>query len=315
MRRWMMGVLLLVMTLTVAAQAMPLNDALGLFVDQDIMVPYSEEGEAQLMEIIAAFREALGVPDGLDETHERAVMEFNVDPDLQDVVNKLAQCYYTLADAFLGDEEAVLRPIYLKGKHWGLKSLRMDPEVAAMENSKGFEAAVAISVNVAGMYWAAANWLRASEFNVLEAVFAGVPSKTEAINLRVIELDEGYTHYGAYRALGAFWSGLPSLPAGNYRKNWNRSLGYFCKIVDEPEICGACRDCVDHGDVDPTVHEYLENRMFFVEFYLMERGLWEDAHRVVLSVLEDGVGERFPLYNAISIEKAEQFLQVIESNL
>jgi len=315
MRKATMSVLLLAVTLAVASQAMPLNEALGLFVDEDIMIPYSEDGKAQLEEIIAAFREALGVPDDLNEANEAAVMALSVDPELMDVVNKLAQSYYTLADAFLGEEEAVLRPVYLKGKHWGLKSLRMDPEVAAMESSNGFEAAVAVSTNVAGMYWAAANWLRAAQFNPLEAVFAGVPAKTEAINLRVIELDEAYTHYGSYRALGAFWSGLPSLPAGTYRKNWNRSLSFFCKIVDEPELCSACTDCADYGEVDPSVHEYLENRMFFVEFYLMERGLWQEAHRVVLSVLEDGVGERFPLYNAISIEKAEQFLPQIEAKL
>lgn len=299
----------------VSAAAMTLNEALGLFVEYDIMVPYSEEGRAQLEEMIAVFREALGVTDDLNEASERAVMAFDVAPEMQDVVNKLSQSYYTLADAFLGEEEAIVRPVYLKGKHWGLKSMRMDPEVAAVEDSKGFEAAVAVSTNVEGMYWAAANWLRASEFDIVEALFAGVAPKTEAINLRVIELYEGYTHYGAYRALGAFWSGLPTLPAGTYRKNWNRSLSYLCKVVDEPEICSACRDCLDFGEVDPSVYEYLENRMFFIEYYLMERGLWKDAHRVVLSVLEDGVGERFPLYNTIMIEKAEQFLIEIEAKL
>ena len=92
-------------------------------------------------------------------------------------------------------------------------------------------------------------------------------------------------------------------------------MGYFSKIVDEPTICGACEDCADYGAVDPSVHEYLENRMFFVEFYLMERGLWEDAKRIVDSVVADGLGDKYPLYNAISLEKAAIFLEEIESHL
>ncbi len=303
------------MTLGGATLGMTVVEALDLFVGQDIMIPYSDEGQELLESMIDAFREALSVTDALAETDEDAVMAFPVDPELLDIMNKLAQCYYTLADAFLGEEEATVRPVYLKGKHWGLKSMRIDPAFAEIERSEGFEAAVPSCNNLEGMYWASSNWLRAGQFNPLEAVFAGIPSKTEAITLRCMEIDESYTHYGAYRALGAFWAGLPALPAGTYRKNWNRSLGYFCKIVDEPEICGACTDCVDHGEIDPSVHEYLENRMFFVEFYLMPRGLWQDAKRVVLSVLEEGVGEKYPLYNAISVEKAQQFLEEIEAKL
>ena len=297
-----------------SAVAMTLDEAIGMFSNSDIMIPYSNEGRVQLEEMIAAFREALGVTDELDETNEGAVMAFAVDDGLIDVINKLAQSYYTLADAFLGEVEAEVRPTYLKGKHWGLKTMRMDPEFAALE-SDGFEAAVQVITNLEGMYWASSNWLRAAQFNPLEAVFAGVPSKTEAMTLRCMELDETYTHFGGYRALGAFWSGLPKMPAGTYRKNWNRSLGYFCKIVDESEICGACDNCADFGEVDPSVHEYLENRMFFVEFYLMERGMWEDAKRIVDSVVADGMGDKYPLYNAISLEKAAIFLEEIESHL
>ena len=298
-----------------SAVAMTLDEAIGMFSDSDIMIPYSDEGQAQLEEMIAAFREALGVTDALDETNEDDLMAFTVDVGLIDVINKLAQSYYTLADAFLGEVEAEVLPTYLKGKHWGLKTMRMNPEFAALEQSDGFVAAVQVATNLEGMYWASSNWLRAAQFNVLAAVFANVPEKTEAITLRCMELDESYTHFGGYRALGAFWTGLPKLPAGKFRKNWNSSLGYFCKIVDEPTLCGACEDCTDYGEIAPLANEYLENRMFFVEFYLMERGLWEDAKRVVDSVVADGLGDKYPLYNAISLEKAAIFLEEIESHL
>ena len=315
MRKLLLLMGLLLLAVGVSAVAMTLDEAIGLFSDRDMMIPYSDEGRAQLEEAIAAFREALGVTDALDETNEDDVMAFAVDDGLIDVINKLAQSYYTLADAFLGEVEAEVRPTYQKGKHWGLKTMRMDPEFAALEQSDDFVAAVQVATNLEGMYWASANWLRSAQFNKLEALFAGVPEKTEAITLRCMELDETYTHFGGYRALGAFWSGLPSIPGFKYRQNWDNSLGYLCKIVDEAAICGECEDCADYGEIDPSVHEYLENRMFFVEFYLMERNLWEDAKRVVDSVIADGIGDKYPLYNAISLEKAAIFLEEIESHL
>lgn len=315
MRKLLLFTAVLMVALGSSAVAMTLDEAIGLFVDSDIMIPYSDEGQAQLEAAIAAFREALGVTDALDEANEDDLMAFAVDASLMDIIPMLQQCYYTLADAFLGEDEATVKPYYLRGKHWGLKVLRMDPEFTATEEADGFVAAVNGSDNLKGLYWTSSNWLRAGQFNVLEAVFAGMPEKTEAITLRCMELDESYTHYGAYRALGAFWSGLPKMPTGKFRKNWNASLSHFCKIVDELALCGACDDCTDFGPIDPSVHEYLENRMFFVEFYLMERGLWADAKRVVDSVVADGIGDKFLLYNAISLEKAAIFLEEIESHL
>lgn len=315
MRKLLLFTAVLMVALGGSAMAMTLDEATALFVGSDIKIAYSEEGQAQLEAAIAAFREALGVTDALDEAIEQDLMDFEVDASLMHIIPMLEQCYYTLADAFLGEDEATVKPLYLKGKHWGLKVLRMDPEFAATEEAEGFVAAVNGSDNLEGLYWTSSNWLRAGQFDVLAAVFANMPEKTDAMSLRCLELDETYTHFGGYRALGAFWSSLPKLPGGEYRKNWNRSLNYFCKVVDEPALCGACDDCTDFGIVDPSVHEYLENRMFFVEFYLMERGLWADAKRVVDSVIADGIGDKYLLYNAISLEKAAVFLEEIESNL
>ncbi len=299
------------------ALAITVDEALGLFQGSDIMIPYSEEGRATLDEMIAAFRGALEVPHELDETNEDAVMAFDVDAGVVDIINKLSQTYYTLADAFLGGQPEE-RPTYLRGKHWGLKALRMMPEFTATESTDGFVAAVATAENVDSLYWAAANWLRAAEFNPLEAVFAGVPEKTDAMSLRCLELDETYMNYGSYRALAAFWAGLPKLPAGYYRKNWSRSLGYFCQIVDEPEICADwdCDVCPELGEFNPVHNEYFENRVFFVEFYLIQKGgLWEDAKRILDAVLAEPIGDRYPLYNAISQEKAVGFLEEVEEHL
>ena len=317
MRRLLLFTVLTVLVGGGTALAMTVDEAVVLFQGSDIMIPYSDEGRATLESMIEAFRGALGVPDELDETNEDAVMAFDVDADLIDVLNKLSQTYYTLSDAFLGGDSEE-RPTYLRGKHWGLKALRMDPDFTATESTDGFVAAVPIAENLDGLYWAAANWLRAAQFNPLEAVFAGVPEKTDAMSQRCLELDDTYMNDGSYRALAAFWAGLPKLPAGYYRKNWSRSLGYFCHIVDEPEICADwdCDVCPELGEFDPAANEYFENRVFFVEFYLMEKGgLWEDAKRILGSVLAEPIGDKYPLYNAISQEKALEFLEEVEEHL
>jgi hypothetical protein len=262
-----------------------------------------------LEEIIETFRTALGIPAELDETNEDAVGAFAVATDDKQIVNHLAQAYYTLANAFLGGADSE-RDTYLKGKHWGLKSLRMNPDFLAIETGDGtkFVDAVAVETDIMALYWAAANWLRAAEFDPMGAVVAGVPAKTEAISLRCLELDETYVSYGSYRALGAFWVGLPRMPLGYHRKNFNFSLGYFCKIVDEPGLCAECNDCPDFGPFDPDAELYFENRMLFAKYYLKDKGYWEDVKRICEEVLAEPIGDMFPLYNAISHETATELL-------
>ena len=318
MRRLLLfvGCLLLLAPFTAVGQdeGADLEAALALFPGTDVMIEYSDEGKVQLEAAIDAFRTALGIPEDLDETNEDRVGELAIDLELKDLVNKLSQSYYTLADAFLGGEPNE-RDTYLKGKHWGLKSLRMNPEFATLEQDDSFIAAVQAETDMSALYWTNANWLRASEFNKLEAIFAKVPQKTEAMSLRLLELDETYICYGSYRGLGAFWGGMPRLPGGTYRKNFNKALSYFCKVVDEPVLCSECVDCPDFGPFDPICNEYFESRTFFVEFYLMEKELWEDAARILQSVLDEPIGDKYPLYNAISQEKAQAFLQEVNKHL
>lgn len=291
--------------------AMELEDALALIPEDDVMISYDGSGRAQLEAAIEAFRQALGVTVALNELDERAVTEFSVAPELQHVVVKLSQCYYTYADVFQEPGSDAARNVYLKGKHWGLKSLRMYPDFARAERDRSFEEAVTTVDDVPALYWANANWLRAAEFDVLRAVTGRVPPKSEAIALRILELEPSYVSYGAYRSLGAFWSGLPSSTLerwavaaagmGRYVQDLDRALEYFCHVVDEPDLC-------PHGPIDPSVHDYLENRLFFAEYYLMEAGRWDDAARVLQSILDAPVGERYPLYNTLSQERAAKLL-------
>ncbi len=308
-----MAIVLCVIGATVLqASAMDLEEALGLVPEHDVMISYDEVGLEQLEDAIDAFRDALGIPPQLNELNERAVTEFAVAPELRDVVNSLSQCYYTLADAFLPDGSRQAEETYLKGKHWGLRSLRMNEQFAELEPD--YPKAVQTETDVPAMYWAMANWLRAAEFDVMGAVTGRVPPKAEALALRILELEPSYVNYGVYRTLGAFWSGLPSSPTeralvtmlglGRYVQDLSRTLEYLCHVVDEPQLC-------PHGPIDPVVDEYFENRLFFAQYYLMEKGLWDEAERVLTSILEDPVGDSYPLYNALTQERADKLLSEI----
>jgi hypothetical protein len=282
--------------------AMTLGEALALFQNDNIAVTYTDAGREQLLDVIATLRSALGVTDALNEENEDQVMAFVVDASLKDVVTKLSQADYTLANVFYTPETN--EPTYLRGKHWGLKSLRMNPTFAELEK-KGFVDAAKAETDVAALYWATANWLRVSQKNALAAVFAGVPAKTQAMSERTLELDPDYVAGGSYRSLGAYWSGLP------IGKDMDKALSFLCHVVTEP-ICSACGDC------QPALagaDEYFENRTFIAEFYYMPEGMWADAARVLETVLAEPIGTKYPLMNAYAQDNARKLLAEVQTHL
>lgn len=295
-------VLIGVGALGASAGAMTLDQALALFQNDNVAVSFTNEGREQLLVIIDTLRGALGVTAALDEENEDAVMLFAVDPALKDVVNKLSQAYYTLANVFYTSDTN--KPTYLKGKHWGLKSLRMNPNFVALEKQSFVEAAKA-ETDVAALYWATANWLRVSQKNPLEAVFAGVPAKTQAMSERTLELAPAYVAGGSYRSLGAYYSGLP------IGKDMDKALAYLCHVVTEA-VCRACGDCQPAiADAD----EYFENRTFIAEFYYMEKSMWAEAAVVLQAVLAEPVGTKYPLMNAYAQWNAQSLLAKVQTHL
>ena len=292
-----------------------LEDVLELFdTDGDVHVAFSEEGKAQLERIIAVLRETLGVPDYLDEESESEVGAFSVSPDRKDLVNRLSQAYYSYADAFLRDQPNQ-RSTFLKGKQWGFKSLRMNAAFVAFEEQDGFVAAVRAETDVAALFWANANWLRWAEPDILSAVKAGIAKKSLAMSERGLELDATYSTYAAYRALGAFWQGMPSNPlvavfTGGLMQDYDQVLASFCPIIDEPTFCEGTAELID-----PICLDYFENRVVFVQYYLMPLGHWEDAARVLQSVLDEPIGDLFPLYNGLNHLIAAELLEEVLTNL
>jgi len=281
---------------------MTLGEALALFQNDNIAVTYTDEGREQLLEVIATLRSALGATDALNEENEDVVNEFVVDASLKDVVTKLSQAYYTLANVFYTPETN--EATYLRGKHWGLKSLRMNPGFVELEK-KSFVDAAKAETDVAALYWATANWLRVSQKNALQAVFAGVPAKTQAMSERTLELDPGYVAGGSYRSLGAYWSGLP------IGKDMDKALQFLCHVVTEP-VCSACGEC---QPAFAGADEYFENRTFIAEFYYMPKSMWADAARVLESVIAEPIGTKYPLMNAYAQDNARKLLVEVQTHL
>jgi len=286
------------------AAVMDLETASGYFQNDLISVEYSEAGRATLESIIDTLRTELGVPDDLNEGSEDAVGAFEVAAESKGVVNMLAQAYYTLANVFL--EEPEDEDIYVRGKHWGLKSLRMNPGFVELERSR-FDTAVAAETDVAALYWTNSNWLRVAQKNVMQSVFAGVPSRVKAIMNRLTEIAPEYANGGPYRQTGAYFSGLPA----GFGRDLDAALSNLCHVVDEVTLCSECEVTLSIENANA----YFENRTFFAEFYLMATDQWEEAARVLQSVLDEPVGDEYVLMNAYSQENALQLLEEVNEHL
>jgi len=292
------------------------DEALALFAESgDVHVSFSDEGQAQVERIIEILLDALGVPEYLDETSESEVGAFPVALEDKNLVNKLSQAYYTYADAFLRDLPNQ-RETFLKGKLWGLKSLRMNPAFVSFEEQENFVTAIAAETDVPAIFWTNANWLRWAEPDILDAIRGGIAPKSLAMNERLLALDPSYSTYAPYRTLGAFWQGLPSgvllaLFTGGLEQDYEKALDAFCHIVEEPTYCSGTL-CYE---VDPVCHEYFENRIVFAQYYLMPLDHWEDAARVLQSVLDEDIGDTFPLYNGLNQAIAAELLAEVQEHL
>jgi hypothetical protein len=290
--------------------AMTLDEALEFIPDNsDVLVEYNADGQAKLEGAIRTFQDTLGISPSFNDTSEAAYTALPVPIEFKSVVNKLSQCYYTLGDVFLRNAEGVVT-IFDKGRLWGLKSLRMNPDFVTEENRHGFVAAVNQESDIGALYWTYANWARKDEFDVLGAIARDDPPKLLALAERCLAVDETYLAYGPYRALAAFWGGLPPLPLIKFGQNLPRTLSYICPVIDEPEYCSNCQDC----PVDPDCDAYFENRLVFAQYYLMEKRLWDDAARVLQSIINDPIGETYPLYNALDQELAKEFLDQVNDH-
>jgi len=296
---------------SVATAELTVDEALALFpTGDDVAIRYDEDGRLQLEAAIEALETALGVTPLFEHTDESAYMALEIPAEKKAWVNRLSQAYYTLGDLFLTGTDAK-KAAFTRGQYWGLKSLRMSAAFVAAEVRHGFVAAARQETDVAALYWTYGNWARKDEYDPLGAIARNDPPKLVALVERALEVDEAYMAYGSYRALAAFWGGLPPLPLIPYGQNLPRALSYICPVIDEPAYCADCASC----PVDPDADAYFENRLIFAEYYLMKKKLWSEAARVLQGILDEPIGDRHPLYNAYCQERARGLLAEVESRL
>lgn len=306
------GVLVVVsLSTAVLGEEMEVTGALNLFPEgEDVAIAYDENGRLALEAAIEVIERELGVSSLFDYTDEEAYAVLEIPLDRKRWVSALSQGYYTLADLFL-DEDSEAKAAFGRGQFWGLKSLRMARSFATVETRRGFIDAVAQETDVAALYWTYGNWARKDEYDPLGAIFRNDPPKLLGLIERALELDETYMAYGAYRALAAFWGGLPPMPLIEFGQKLPRALSYICPVLDESAFCMNCAVC----PVDPNVGEYFENRRIFAEYYLMEKGLWDHAARVLRSILDEPSDYDHPLYNAYCRRRAQELLHRVEERL
>ena len=268
-----------------------INAGLAVFQNDEVVVTTQSKLQAAIDSFLAAYK---------------------LDPTNKLVLNKLSQCYYTLADAFLTDKNEQIAA-YKEGQRYGEESLRANPNFVAIEKKKGggFIAAVEQTTDEAALYWTYANWARKDEFDKLGAIMRNDSPKLLALIEQALKVDPSYLVYGPYRSLGAFWGGLPKLPFGKFRQNLNKAKDYLCKVVNDPENCSGCTNC----PIDPAVNEYFENRLFYAQYYLMPARKWAQAKKVLEEIINADPGTKYPLYNPLCQKRAQALLVEVNKHL
>ena len=224
---------------------------------------------------------------------------YDLDPQNADVLNALAQCYYTLADVYDTDDSDK-KAHHIEGQRFGEESLRLAPGFVEKEKADGFIEALSLVEDVAALQWTYSNWSRKDEFDLLGAIFRGDPAKLRALVERAIEVDPMYVAGAPYRSLAALNASLPKLMG----QDLEAARRLLCKVVDAPDLCADCSDC----PIDPICHEFFGNRVFYTKYYLIKKEMWGEARAVLESVLAEDVGEIYPFHNALNQQRAREML-------
>lgn len=216
------------------------------------------------------------------------IQALNLDPQNTHILNMLARSYYTLADIFLPEKEK--QDFHEKGQLYGERSLRAHEEFVNTEKERGFVEAVRTSTDVEALYWTYANWARKVElggfFGLLAAVARGDDKKLNALISRCLELDRGYLAGGPLRAYAGYFAKHP------VSKDYEKARELLMEAIQ------------NYGD-------YLENKLFYVQYYLVPKELWDEARTVLEEILDASI-EPYPLMNSFCQVKASALLAEIQ---
>lgn len=233
-----------------------------------------EEYQAQLLQALGDYESALAsIPADSIQTQSH-------------VLNKLAQGYFELGMAYLDDRDEQ-EAAYGKGKDYALSSLRLDPAFVETEK-KSFRAALQLASNVKAIFWYGNNLGRYLNFHPLTALSGGMKD-VQASFARAIELDPTYLGGGPWRALGSFLAQVPAFLGG------------------DPQQARAAFDAAIA--IDPN---YLENYVDDAEYVAMPEQNWDrfcrELGRCIDLADDPGIVAIWPLYNALTVQRARQLL-------
>jgi len=206
------------------------------------------------------------------------------------VLNRLSQLCYEAAMFTEGDtpeDEA----LFIKGKEYGFRSLRLNEEFAARERA-GLEAALAFANDAMAMHWAANNW---GMLCGMHPITQGLLEQGSVMCLfeRTIEVDRGFWGGSAASALGSLLIMLPGMMGGNDQ----RGLALVQESIE----------------MDPT---YLHNHIILAEYWGFAYNMFgtltgvrdaELIERETAIVLEGDIGE-WPFWNRQAKIAAERLL-------
>ena len=189
------------------------------------------------------------------------------DPAYVPALNMLARCHYTLADMFLPEKDKAA--VHAKGQEYGERALRADPEFVRIERDKGFAEAVKVASDVPALFWTYSNWARKVDLGgavgLLGAVLRGDDKKLMALMERCLELDRGYISGGPLRALAGYWAKHP--------------------LSKDPAKVRAFLE-----EAMATYPDYLENRLFYAEYYLIPAEMWTEAKAHLQVIIDAPLG-------------------------
>lgn len=227
----------------------------------------------------------------LEQAIELYLKALTLDPQNTHILNMLARSYYTLADIFLPEREK--QETHEKGQQYGERSLRAHEEFVKVEKERGFVEAVYTSTDIEALYWTYANWARKVELGgalgLIAAALRGDDKKLNALMSRCMELDRDFLAGGPLRALAGYHAKHP------FNKDYEKARELLQEAMEK------------HGD-------YLENALFYVQYYLISKELWAEAKAVLEKILVSPI-EPYPLMNSYCQVKAAQLLSEVRSKL
>ena len=278
----LLGAVLFVLGVAVAGQTpeelVSQADALFQEVESTLYTPELHDAlREKMLRVISLYEEALGAMG--EDIH---------------VLTELAHAYYVLADV-LTKENKEKKRLYIKGQEYAERALRADPEFAARERKEGFIAAVKAHGNVAALFWTYSNWARKLELGgalaILGAALRGDDKKLYALMERCIELDPGFEYGGPLRALAAYWAKHP------FKKDFDKVRELLTRAMED-------------------YPQYLENKLFYVQYYLIPKKMWAEAAKALEEILAADVGEGdVLLQNGLAKVRAAELLEEVRKKL